>query len=159
MNELLESLKTFKYELFPTETQKVLIEQHFGACRFVYNWGLEQKIKAYEANRKISCFDLIRELTILKRKEEYYWLKEVYSQSLQMSIRNLDNAFTTFFKAQNKFPKFKSKHNSRKSYQCPQKVKIDFENNLIQIPKVKKLKLRYIENLKEISGLALSQKL
>jgi len=132
--------KSFKYELFPTETQKVLIEQHFGCCRFVYNWGLEQKIKAYELNQKITCFDLIKQLTVLKRKEEYIWLKDVYSQSLQMSIRNLDNAFTTFFKAQNKFPRFKSKHNSRKSYQCPQKVKIYFENNLIQIPKIKKVK-------------------
>lgn len=132
--------KSFKYELFPTETQKGLIEQHFGCCRFIYNWGLEQKIRAYESNRKISCFDLIKQLTILKNREEYIWLKDVYSQSLQMSIRNLDNAFTTFFKAQNKFPKFKSKYNGRKSYQCPQKVKIDFENNLIQIPKIKKVK-------------------
>ena len=132
--------KAFKYELFPTEPQKVLIEQHFGCCRFVYNWGLEQKIKAYELNQKINCFDLIKQLTILKHKKEYIWLKDVYSQSLQMSIRNLDNAFTTFFKAQNKFPKFKSKYSINKSYQCPQKVKIDFDNNLIQIPKIKKVR-------------------
>ena len=132
--------KAFKYELFPTQEQKMLLEQHFGACRYIYNWGLEQKIKAYESNQKISCFDLIKKLTELKNDEKHLWLKDVYSQSLQMSLRNLDNAFTTFFKSQNKFPKFKSKHNSRKSYQCPQKVKIDFENNLIQIPMVKKVK-------------------
>lgn len=132
--------KAFKYELFPTQEQKMLLEQHFGACRYIYNWGLEQKIKAYESNQKISCFDLIKKLTELKREDRHLWLKDVYSQSLQMSLRNLDNAFTTFFKSQNKFPKFKSKHNSRKSYQCPQKVKIDFENNLIQIPMIKKVK-------------------
>lgn len=132
--------KSFKYELFPTQEQKMLLEQHFGACRYVYNWGLEQKIKAYESNQKISCFDLIKRLTELKNDEKHLWLQDVYSQSLQMSLRNLDNAFTTFFKSQNKFPKFKSKHNSRKSYQCPQKVKMDFENNLIQIPMVKKVK-------------------
>jgi len=132
--------KAFKYELFPTKEQKVLIEQHFGSCRFIYNWGLEQKIKTYESNHKISCFDLIKKLTILKQKEEYSWLKDVYSQSLQMSLRNLDNAFTNFFKSKNRFPKFKSKHSSRKSYQCPQKVKIDFKNSLIQIPMIKKVK-------------------
>lgn len=132
--------KAFKYELFPTKEQKILIEQHFGACRYIYNWGLEQKIKAYESNQKISCFDLIKKLTELKREDEHLWLKEVYSQSLQMSLRNLDNAFTTFFKSQNKFPKFKSKYSSRKSYKCPQKVKIDFDNNLIQIPMIKKVK-------------------
>jgi putative transposase len=132
--------KAFKYELFPTQEQQMLLEQHFGSCRYIYNWGLEQKIKAYESNQKISCFDLIKKLTELKNEEKHLWLKDVYSQSLQMSLRNLDNAFTTFFKAQNNFPKFKSKHNNRKSYQCPQKVKIDFENNLIQIPMIKKVK-------------------
>jgi len=130
--------KAFKYELFPTKEQIVLIEQHLGSCRFIYNWGLERKIKAYEKKDKVTCFDLIKELTQLKR--EKIWLNDVYSQSLQMSIRNLDNGFTKFFKAQTKFPKFKSKHNSRQSYQCPQKVKVDFENNTIQIPMVKKVK-------------------
>jgi putative transposase len=34
--------KAFKYELFPTQEQKMLLEQHFGSCRYIYNWGLEQ---------------------------------------------------------------------------------------------------------------------
>ncbi|AKB55064.1 helix-turn-helix domain-containing protein [Methanosarcina barkeri] len=38
-------LKAYKYRIYPTKGQKKLIKVHFGACRFVYNWALEQKIK------------------------------------------------------------------------------------------------------------------
>ena len=87
-----------------------MLEKHFGCVRFVFNWGLGKKIKAYQKNKKrLSCFDLINELAKLKKEKEFEWLNEVNSQSLQMSLRNLDNAFTNFFRKQNKFPNFKSK--------------------------------------------------
>ncbi|MHC1630779.1 MAG: helix-turn-helix domain-containing protein, partial [Methanotrichaceae archaeon] len=56
--------KSFKYRLYPTEAQAQQIKQHVGACRFVYNWGLEQKIKSYEQTGKsISRFDLNKKIT------------------------------------------------------------------------------------------------
>lgn len=54
---------------------------------------------------------------------------------MQMSLRNLDNAYTQFFKGGG-FPKFKSKHH-RQSIQFPQGVKTDFENNTVFLPKLK----------------------
>jgi len=62
-----------------------------------------------------------------------------------MSIRNLDNAFTNFFRRVKEkakevgFPKFKTRKN-RQSFQCPQKVKVDFENNRISLPKIPNIK-------------------
>nr|WP_011307777.1 helix-turn-helix domain-containing protein [Methanosarcina barkeri] len=54
-------LKAYKYRVYPNKDQKRLIKVHFGACRFVYNWALEQKIKTYEQyNKSISRFDLQR---------------------------------------------------------------------------------------------------
>lgn len=41
-------LKAYKYRIYPTKDQQDLIITHFGACRFVYNWTLEQKIKTCE---------------------------------------------------------------------------------------------------------------
>ncbi|WP_460765934.1 RNA-guided endonuclease InsQ/TnpB family protein, partial [Niabella terrae] len=52
-----------------------------------------------------------------------------------MSLRNLDNAYTKFFKGGG-FPKFKSKH-KKQSIQFPQGVKTDFENGTIFLPKLK----------------------
>src|SRR3989442_1788071 len=105
-------LKAFHYRLFPTESQEVLLNKHFGCVRFVYNWALETKQKAYvEQKKSLSSFDIVTKLPDLKKENE--WLGEVNSQALQMSIRNLDNAFTNFFRRIKEkakeagFPKFK----------------------------------------------------
>ena len=65
--------------------------------------------------KKLSCFDLNNRLTGLK--EKYPWLKEVNSQSLQSANKNLDNAFTRFFREKKGFPRFKSKKNPVQSDQ------------------------------------------
>lgn len=129
-------LKSIKYELKPTKSQAQKLNQGLGNCRFVYNWALDKKIKAYqEEDKKLSCFDLMKELTQLKKKEEYAWLNLAGSQQLQQSISNLDNAFTNFFKAKKGFPKFKSKH-SKNSFRIPQSVKVDFESCKFFVPKI-----------------------
>jgi len=132
--------KSYRYRIYPNKEQQELFEKHFGSVRFVYNWGLEKKIKAYQKNKKrISCFDLINELVKLKKKKDFQWLNEVNSQSLQMSLRNLDNAFTSFFRKHNKFPKFKSKKNNKNSFQVPQHLKL---NNKLTIPKIPDIKIK-----------------
>ncbi|MGC8631439.1 MAG: helix-turn-helix domain-containing protein, partial [Thermoprotei archaeon] len=40
-------LKTLKVRLYPNENQRVLLEKHFGACRFVWNDFLELRTKYY----------------------------------------------------------------------------------------------------------------
>lgn len=127
-------LKAFKYRLNPTEEQKVLLNKHIGACRFIYNLALECKQMAYIGNKvNLSYFELHAQLKNLK--EELPWLKELNSQSLQQAITNLDKAYTAFFKGQNSFPKFKKKSNGG-SFNIPQNVKI-IDNKLV-IPKFTK---------------------
>ncbi|MDO8640927.1 MAG: IS200/IS605 family element RNA-guided endonuclease TnpB [Nitrosarchaeum sp.] len=126
-------LKAYKYRLYPNKNQKILIEKHFGCVRYIYNKSLETKIKAYqESNTSLSCINLINGL-LMQEKEQHDWLQEVYSQSLQMSIRNLDNAFKRFFKQHKGFPNFKKKC-SNQSVQFPQGVKII--NNHVYLPKI-----------------------
>lgn len=126
--------KAYKYRIYPTNDQKVLIVKHIGSCRFVYNLSLETKTSTYAATKvNLSNFDLIKHLPELKTKFE--WLKEVNSQSLQQSITNMDSAFKLFFKAQNAFPKFKKK-SDKGSFPVPQSVIV--ENDLLIIPKFKK---------------------
>ena len=129
-------LRAYKYRLYPSKQQKVLLNKHFGCCRFVYNWALEKKIKAYrEETRTLSRFDLQAELPKLKQSEEYQWLAEVNAQSLQSSVMHMDNAFQRFFKKQAGFPRFKSKR-AKQSFQCPGgKREIDWDNQTLTIPK------------------------
>jgi len=127
-------LKAFKYRLYPTTDQSVLLNKHIGSSRSVYNLALETKQMAWAGNRvNLNCFDLIKQLPDLKKECE--WLKEINSQSLQQPIRNLDNAFTRFFKGQGNFPKFKKKSNGG-SFNIPQNVLL--KNGKLVIPKFKK---------------------
>ena len=62
-------IKAYKYCIKPNDEQKVLIEKHFGCCRFVYNYGLDKKIKAYELDKsRVSCFDLINDFVDTQSK-------------------------------------------------------------------------------------------
>lgn len=126
--------KAFKYRLFPNSEQQEKLNKTLGCVRFIYNWGLNEKSKAYSTDKtNINCFDLINKVTELKKQEEYNWLKDVHSQTLQMSLRNLDNAFTNFFKKKSKFPKFKKKNNNQ-SFQYPQGIKIN--EGKVFLPKI-----------------------
>ncbi len=128
-------LKAFKYRLYPRKSEIEHINKSIGVARYIYNWGLENKTKAYtKAKTKISNFDLSKRLPALK--QELPWLQEVYSQVLQGALRNLDRAYTKFFKEHAGFPKFKSKRHHRQSYQLPQNVKANFEHNLVWLPKL-----------------------
>lgn len=130
--------KAYRYRLYPNKEQQELINKHIGCCRYIYNYGLEKKIKAYKESKKaISCFDVQRELPMLKKNEETSFLKDVNSLSLQASLACLDNAFTRFFKEKKGFPRFKIKRDSRQSFQVVQNTKVDFEHNRIYIPKFK----------------------
>lgn len=127
--------KSYKYKLLPNEEQKVLLNKHFGSIRFVYNYFLNERRQEYETNKNtINYYDNAKSLTELKKQEQYSWLKEINSQSLQYSLKCLDGAYQNFFKFKKGFPKFKSKH-TKNSFSVPQSVKLI--NSKLVIPKFK----------------------
>lgn len=131
-------LRAYKYRMYPTEEQEVLLAKHFGCSRWVYNYALDKKIKTYQTTKEsLSRFTIQKDLPELKKAEETKWLKEVNSQSLQVSLENLDKAFTKFFRDKKGFPKFKSKHDNRQSFSVPQNGIVDFGTNTISLPKFK----------------------
>jgi putative transposase len=129
-------LRAYKYELNPTEEQRLSLSKMMGCVRFVYNLALETKITAYSMHKNLSCFDLINQLPDLKKDLE--WLRECPSQPLQQTISNLDTAYTNFFKKRAGFPKFKSKKD-KQSVRFPSNVTVDFDNYTVDIPKIRKV--------------------
>lgn len=128
--------KAFKYRCYPTPEQKVLLAKHFGARRFVFNRYLEQRKTAYLKNKEsLNYYDNAKELTVIKKEEEYSWMKEINSQSLQAALRDLDVAYNRFFNKQSEFPRFKSRKDSQQSFRVPQNVK--YEDGKLYIPKFK----------------------
>lgn len=134
-------LKAYKYKIKPNQQQEELLSKFFGCVRFIYNWGLERKTSAYKENgTKVGYVELARELTSLKKTEEHQWLAECSNESLQQSLRCLDNAFTNFFRKKGKYPKFKSRK-GKNSAKFINSVHFDFENWTVKLPKLGKVKL------------------
>ena len=127
--------KSFKFRIYPNKEQEILLSKHFGACRFVFNHYLNKRKETYlEDKKSLNYYDNANDLTQLKKDEDYIWLKEINSQSLQSSLRNLDSSYMRFLRKQSKFPRFKSKYD-RQSFKIPQSVLV--EKNQLLIPKFK----------------------
>lgn len=133
---------TYNYRLYPTKEQSVLLDKHFGCTRFVFNYYLNKEQQHYLNNKEdieakrvkgfLSYYDNCKDLTNLKQTT--LWLKEVNSQTLQATLKNLESAYRGFFQKRSKFPRFKSKK-SRQAFCIPQHLSI--ENNRLYIPKFK----------------------
>jgi putative transposase len=128
--------RSYRYRFYPTEEQKIQLSHAFGCSRFVYNHFLKERTDAYyEKKEKINYHKTSRLLTELKNNENYSWLKEVSSVTLQQSLRDLDKAFTNFFAGRARYPNFK-KRNSKQSVRYV-KSGFNFSNGILKIAKNK----------------------
>lgn len=149
---------SYKFRLYPNKEQEILIQKTFGCCRFVYNHYLDKRIKKYEESKEtLNYYVCANDMT--KLKSELEWLKEVDSTALQSSLRDLDTAYQNFFRRVKSgksvgYPKFKSKHDRRKSYRSKFTAgNIIAGGNFIKLPKLGCVKCRVS---KEVKGRILS---
>ena len=142
-------LRGYKYRLYPTAEQQVILAQHFGCKRFVYNHFLDQRKQHYEqTGQGLSYKDTASQLIDLKNDGEHDWLRDVNAQSLQQSLMDLDVAYKNFFECIEKrkqgqkvkpgYPKFKAKRNDQ-SFRVPQSFRL--EGNTLVIPKVTPIRI------------------
>ncbi|MBK4729444.1 transposase [Oxynema sp. CENA135] len=129
-------LKVVKIRLYPNEQQKQSLEQSFGNCRWLWNYGLNLMNQTYqETGKGLSSYDIKKKIPSLKQEHE--WLKLTYSQCLQQVCINLGTAFNNFFEKRARYPQFKSKH-GKQSIQYPQNVKV--LENVLKLPKIGEVK-------------------
>ena len=130
-------IKAYKYKLKPNKTQETAMNQFLGSARFIYNWGLNRKSEQYKLNGTSPNYNVLaKELTSLKQTDGYTWLQDVPIDALQQSLRNLENAFTRFFREHKGYPKFKSKKDNYSSYKVIKSVHFDFTNWKVKLPKL-----------------------
>lgn len=104
-----------KVRLYPTAEQEKKMYQHYGGMKFVYNWGLGKNIEHYKTTGKTkSAATLGKELTQLKKQDEYSWLNDISAATLKEALRDLQSAYTKFFEIQKKTKGF-SKSKIRKA--------------------------------------------
>lgn len=140
----MKQLLTYKYRIYPTEEQQVLLSKTFGCKRVIFNHYLNVQQERFKNKEKLlSYYDINKDITKLKESKE--WLREVDSIALQMAAEDLSVAYTNFFKSvagkrkgpKMRPPKFKNKR-SRQSYRT-RGVRIN-ANGSLQIPKLKEVK-------------------
>lgn len=141
-------LRTYKYRLYPDVAQQATLEQFFGAKRWIYNHFLtEQKSRFENKEKHLTAFDCNKIITDLKHQSDTAWLKDIDDWCLKHAAEDLSIAYKNFFdsitgkrKGQKlKSPTFKTKNKSQ-SYRTRRAIKVDFENNYVSIPKIKKIK-------------------
>ncbi|MBN2254002.1 MAG: transposase [Kosmotogaceae bacterium] len=133
--------RAYKTELAPNNVQRTMLRKHAGAARFAWNWALSRIVKK---ESKPNAMGLHRELNALK-PTQFPWMYEVSKCAPQEALRNLQTAFTRFFK-ENKngnksgFPKFKSRRRNKSSFKLTGTVKV--EDKRIQLPRLGWLRLK-----------------
>ena len=129
-------LRAYRYQLDPNAAQKQWFARAFGSARYVYNWSLEQRVKAYEQHKeRLTAYDLCKMLTPMKQEEGKSWLYETPNVCLQQAIRNMDSAFTRFFREKKGFPKFRNRHGKQR-IQFVNNVEVDFGAGKVRLPKI-----------------------
>ena len=97
--------RAYKFRIYPTDEQEVLIRKTIGCARLIYNCLLHYKQQHYKDTKKM----LKREVTYYKKQEKYSFLSEVDSLALANAKLNLDSAYKNFFEGRTELPKFKKK--------------------------------------------------
>lgn len=146
-------LKGYKFRIYPNKQQENFIKQNIGACRFIYNAMLNDKINYYEKEKKSL------QTTPAQYKDKFEWLKQMDAYALCNEQMNLQTAFNNFFRfPKTGFPKFKSKKKDKSSYTTSNVndvIKI-IDNKHIKLPKIKSLRIKLHRQLPENSRIKLA---
>ena len=149
VNNTVKITKGFKYRVYPTESQKQMMEQTFGNVRFVYNHFLNMRSEEWKNDHKSIGYNKTSSLlTDLKKEEEYSWLNLSDSMALQESLRDLDRAFRNFFRKNNDYPVFHSKHDKQSYRTRNQNSGIRIEGNRLTLPKIGRIKIKLSRQIK-----------
>lgn len=135
----------FKTELKPNNAQASKMDQAFGGARFVYNWGLAYRKELWEREKKyINAIGLHRILNTLKITD-YPWMYDSSKCVFQEALRDLDKAFTNFFRNLKQgrkpgYPRFKKKGKSKDTFRLFGNIHIDRDH--IQLPRLGVIKVK-----------------
>ena len=148
-------IKTYKTEIYPTESQIELIHQTCGNVRYIYNRYISDNFKRLKHNEPvISGYDYSK--MINHDPTTPSWLKTVSSKALKQAIMNANAALSSYLKGDSGKPNFKKK-SKYNSFYLVGTIKV--ERHRIFLPTLKWVRLKeygYIP--KDISSVTVSVK-
>ena len=143
----MKKLKAYKFRLYPTKQQEVLLNKTFGCVRFYYN----QQVALFNSyDKESNPKPEFKSSTLIR--QEFEWMQEVSAAAIQQKEIDFKEFKKQLFNKNRKsklgFPNFKKKSN-RQSYRLPnQKFKII--GNKIKLEKIGKVKFVKDRNFPEV---------
>lgn len=139
--------RSYRIRCYPNPAQERMLRQWFGCARFLWNWSLSSRSKAYQRRKEsISGIDISRRLTKLKRLPQFAWLANPPATCLTQTLRDQDTAFSNFFrrvKAGEKpgYPRYRSRHDSTQSLRFQDVSLSKWVKGIVSLPKLGAVKL------------------
>ncbi len=133
-------IRTYKFRIYPNESQKEKLESTLGTCRHLYNTALEQRKTAYKRCQiSLNYYDQAKELKDLE-------IKHIHSQVLQDVLKRADKAFQNFFRRIKQgeekpgYPRYKG-YNRYNSFTYPQSG-FSLDKNKLKLSKIGTIKVK-----------------
>ena len=147
----MQHLKAYRIELVLNGKQQRQCAQFAGTKRYIYNKALAlQQANYAEGNKYLSYASIAKHLTPWRNDPLTPWLKDAPFHTQQQALKDLDHAYSNFFKGLSEFPKPKRKgvHESFR-FPDPKQIQFDQLNSRIRLPKLGWIRYR---NSREVLG-------
>ncbi|MHB1954867.1 MAG: RNA-guided endonuclease InsQ/TnpB family protein [Sulfobacillus sp.] len=147
--------RSFRIRCYPNPAQIRMLNQWYGASRWLWNWALESRTKAYKRRKEsVSGMDISLRLTNLKKLPSFSWLAKPPSTCLTQTLRDQDTAFANFFRRVKAgetpgYPRFRSRYDHAVSLRFQGVSKPKWLRGVVSLIKIGTLKLA--ENIPAIS--------
>src|SRR5690242_11753610 len=100
----MEIKRSYRVRVYPNRAQEQRLLRMCGATRFVWNYYLDKRRAEYlNNNRRFAYIDCAKDLTQLKKLQEFQWLGDTLTHALQQSLRDLDTAYNRFLRKEANF--------------------------------------------------------
>ncbi|MBK3493872.1 transposase [Viridibacillus sp. YIM B01967] len=128
---------TNRIRLRPTPEQESALWKSTGTARWVYNWSLARQEENHKkGNKFISDNDLRKEITQIKKQDDFIWLGEVSNNVAKQAVKDACDAYKKFFKGLADKPRFKSRKKSKPSFYNDNLKLKSKPNKLVLIEKI-----------------------
>ena len=149
------TIRRYNYRAYPTRGQREALSRLFGACRYAWNWYLDQRKVAWWLHLPIPSYaELSRRFTEFKKEPENKWLWKVSSGPMAQALRHAETAYSRAYARKAGYPRYKSRHCGEQSatFTRSDRYHIRHERNsrwmFLELPKIDgEIRLRWSRDL------------
>ena len=139
--------RSFRVRAYPNPAQTRMLNSWYGASRWLWNWSLDSRTKAYQRRKQsVTGVDISRRLTKLKQLPRFAWLAKPPATCLTQTLRDQDAAFAHFFRRVKAgetpgYPRLRSRYDNTVSLRFQDVSEPKWLRGAVSLPKLGVMKL------------------